>query len=86
MTAIMPELIDSEYFTFLLVPLPRILKFYQQGTFSREAVTDIHDGATHLIQKGTIIENHPIAKWEIIPSFVYVDYLQDLKLTLKDTF
>lgn len=86
MTAIMPELIDSEYFTFLLVPLPRILKFYQEGKFSSQSITDIHDGATHLIQRGAIIENHPIAKWEIIPSFVYIEYLQDLKLTLKDTF
>lgn len=86
MTGIMPELIDSEYFTFLLVPLPRILKFYQEGKFSSESVTDIYDGATHLVKKGNIIENHPIAKWEIIPSFVYVEYLESLKLTLKDTF
>lgn len=86
MITLMPELIDSEYFTFILIPLPKILNFIEQGTISKLPITDINNGAIELVKRGKIFDKHPIWKWEVIPSFIYVNYLDTLNITLKDTF
>lgn len=86
-TQFVPEIIDSEYFSFLLVPIPEILYFLKHNTFPREWLSDLKDVELQFIEYGKVIEKHPL--WyvrDLIPSFLYYEILKYAQVDLRDSF
>lgn len=83
----LPEIIESEYFSFLLPPLPEILYFVKHGKWSDVKISNLNTWDLDLIQYGNIVPNHPIwYVWDLIPSFLYFDFIKYTSTDLRDSF
>lgn len=82
-----PEVIDSEYFSFLIPPLPEILYFFQNKQLCKNYLENLEKANLELIQFGKVIPKHPIGYIpDVIPSFLYYEVLKRDQVDLRDTF
>ncbi len=82
-----PEVVDSEYFSFIILPIPEILYLLKNGKLPTEKLINFDDCDTKPITYWNIVQNHPIWKeLTLIPSSIYFEFLRYIKVWLRDTF
>lgn len=83
----MPEIIDSDYFSILLLPLPEIAYCIKNYKFPTHKLKDFALCDRELLTVGNIDEKHPFWKDKFVLS-TFLDYerISHPNMTFKDTF
>ena len=83
----MPEIIDSDYFSIVLLPLPEIAYCMKNYAFPAHKLKDFSQCDRQLLTIGEIDTSHPFGKDQFILS-TFLDYerISHPNMTFKDTF
>ncbi|MDD3794310.1 MAG: hypothetical protein PHI37_05845 [Candidatus Gracilibacteria bacterium] len=83
---LMPKIIDSDYFSIVLIPLPEILYYRKHGDIPKKKMTDIPEDLHLLITSGQNVEGNIIGNDKsYVNSFIFPQILPT-QTTIKDTF